>query len=229
MLPLAHLLLRPSSLSHAARRPFFTLPDLSNLSPFSQPSGSEPEPQTYHERKILPYKQSQLYNVVTDVDSYPHFLPFCISARALRRVPASDDKPLTMQAEMTVGFLSFKESYISDVTCLPNRSVEIAASSSTPLFRTLNTVWRFQPASSDSPHPSSRPPLSGPSSSAIASHNSQDAAEDKGPTLVTLDLAFSFANPVHAAVSAAFFGQVSKMMVKAFEERCLIVYGPGEQ
>jgi len=52
---------------------------------------------------------------------------------------------------------------------------------------------------------------------------------DSGPTLVTLDLAFAFANPVHAAISAAFFGQVSKMMVNAFEERCLEVYGPGRK
>jgi coenzyme Q-binding protein COQ10 len=48
-----------------------------------------------------------------------------------------------------------------------------------------------------------------------------------GPTLVTLDLAFAFSNPVHATISAVFFGQVSKLMVKAFEERCMEVYGPG--
>lgn len=48
------------------------------------------------------------------------------------------------------------------------------------------------------------------------------------PTLVTLDLSFAFANPVHAAVSATFFGQVSKMMVQAFEERCLDIYGKGK-
>jgi hypothetical protein len=33
-------------------RAFFTLPNLSSLSPF--PSTNEPEPQTYHERKIFP-------------------------------------------------------------------------------------------------------------------------------------------------------------------------------
>lgn len=53
------------------------------------------------------------------------------------------------------------------------------------------------------------------------------AAGDDNPTLVTLDLSFAFANPVHAAVSATVFGQVSKMMVKAFEERCLEIYGEG--
>ncbi|KAI0732807.1 dehydrase and lipid transport-domain-containing protein [Fomitopsis betulina] len=222
MPPLAHHLLpRPSSLA-CARRPLFTLPDLSKLSPFSQPDS----PQTYNERKILPYQPSQLYNVVTDVASYPEFLPFCVSAHVLSLVPASADKPLTMQAEMSVGFLSFKESYVSDVICRPNQSVEVTAASSTPLFRTLKTVWQFQPASPNSPHPTSRPSLPGPSSSVEAS---QGGGDDNGPTLVTLDLAFSFSNPVHAAVSSAFFGQVSRLMVKAFEERCLEVYGPGEK
>jgi coenzyme Q-binding protein COQ10 len=51
--------------------------------------------------------------------------------------------------------------------------------------------------------------------------------DDDCPTLVTLDLEFAFANPMYAMVSATFFGQVSKLMVKAFEERCLEVYGSG--
>ncbi|KAH8988709.1 hypothetical protein EDB86DRAFT_3065557 [Lactarius hatsudake] len=48
-----------------------------------------------------------------------------------------------------------------------------------------------------------------------------------GPTVLSLDLAFEFANPLHGAVSGAFFGKVSTLMVKAFEERCVKVYGPG--
>lgn len=72
------------------------------------------------------------------------------------------------------------------------------------------------------------PPLSGPAPDPPNADVATDHP-DKGPTLVTLDLAFSFSSPVHAAVSAAFFGRVSKMMVSAFEERCLDLYGPGEQ
>lgn len=93
------------------------------------------------------------------------------------------------------------------------------AASSTPLFKTLNTIWRFQPASAQSPN--STAALSMPNETPTA------AAGDDNPTLVTLDLSFAFANPVHAAVSATVFGQVSKMMVKAFEERCLEIYGEG--
>ena len=58
-----------------------------------------------------------------------------------------------------------------------------------------------------------------PSTGSVASPH-----DDNSPTLVTLDVSFAFASPVHAAVSAAFFGQVSKRMVEAFEERCQEIY-----
>jgi len=227
---------------HVNRRTLFSLPDLSSLSPFSG-SGSgngAQDPQTYHERKILPYKKSELYNIVVDVESYPRFLPFCTDTRVLSRSPfvtkGGNKSAIKMQAELTVGFMAFTESYTSDVTCIPNLSVEAVASSSTTLFKNLSTVWSFQPASSRSPHSSKQAPLSAPTRSNAHSRtftstttDSEDPeSSDNGPTLVTLDLTFCFANPVHAAVSAAFFGQVSRMMVGAFEERCLEIYGPGE-
>ncbi|PCH40914.1 hypothetical protein WOLCODRAFT_117922, partial [Wolfiporia cocos MD-104 SS10] len=225
MPPLAHFASR--CCRSPVKRSLFTLPDLSSLSPFSESNGNNQQPQTYHERKILPYKPSELYNLVADVDSYPQFIPFCLSARVLSRTPTSAESPGAMQAEMTVGFYSFKESYVSDIKCRPNESVEVVAASSTPLFRSLSTVWRFQPASPQSPHLSSKPPLSTAPSTTEAPARTGAQSPDSGPTLVTLDLAFSFANPVHAAVSATFFGQVSKMTVKAFEERCMEIYGPG--
>jgi coenzyme Q-binding protein COQ10 len=77
--------------------------------------------------------------------------------------------------------------------------MQAVAASSTPLFKMLETTWCFQPTTS--------------------------SLDDTGPTLLSLDLAFEFANPVHAAVSSAFFGKVSTLMVKAFEERCVKVYG----
>lgn len=49
---------------------------------------------------------------------------------------------------------------------------------------------------------------------------------DTGPTLVTLDLRWSFANPNHSLASGMFFGGFSGLMVKAFEKRCLYLYGP---
>ncbi|KAI0722624.1 dehydrase and lipid transport-domain-containing protein [Earliella scabrosa] len=209
-------------------RQLFTLPDLSSLSPFSGQDGNDSGQQVYHERKIFPYTQKQLYELVADASSYPRFLPFCTGARVLNQQPhPSDHGRLNMDVELTVGFMSFQETYVSKVVCRPYESVEAVAASSTPLFKSLNTIWRFQPASRQSPHPAS------PSLAAQNRDPAEGAAEPASvggasPTLVTLDLSFAFANPVHAAVSATFFGQVSKMMVKAFEERCLEIYGQGK-
>ncbi|KAG0709593.1 hypothetical protein DFH29DRAFT_978479 [Suillus ampliporus] len=188
----AHLMLRVKG--------FFTLP---NFSPF--PDSDEPSAtQTYHERKIFPYGRRDLYNLVADVGSYPSFVPYCTGSRILEQ-RVGQDGVVTMDAELMVGFFAFKESYVSRVTCRPCESVQVT-STSTPLFKTLQTVWRFQPASSTRGWPFS---------------------PDAGPTLVTLDIAFAFENPLHSALSAKFFGNVSKLMVQAFEERCLAVYGSG--
>lgn len=75
------------------------------------------------------------------------------------------------------------------------------ASSSTPLFKTLETSWKFEPV--------------------------VDAPEGKESTLVKYDITFAFANPLHAVISAKFFGEVSGLMMRAFEDRYEEVYGLG--
>lgn len=142
------------------------------------------------------------------MQSYHLFVPFCTQSRILTR-STDGQQILHLDAELTAGFLSFTESYVSKVTCIPFESVQVTlcvfyqdaslmhrqavASSSTTLFKSLSTTWRFQPLDSK--------------------------------TLVTLDLTFAFQNPLHAAVSTSFFGQVSERTVKAFRERCYHVHG----
>ncbi|KAF8494196.1 dehydrase and lipid transport-domain-containing protein [Russula emetica] len=206
--------------NHAQRRHLFNLPNLSPFTP-SLPGGLEP--QTYHERKTLPYTRRQLYAVVSDVDSYASFVPFCTHSRVIRPL-APTPTPATpnaqqMEAELTVAFLAFTERYTSRVTCVPCESVKAVAESATPLFKNLETTWHFHPASST--HRSN----DHPTRSTTPSQSQPLAPEDVGPTVISLTLSFAFANPVHAAVSKAFFGRVSGLMVKAFEERCSKVYG----
>lgn len=67
------------------------------------------------------------------------------------------------------------------------------------MFKTLETIWKFETA--------------------------VNASGGKESTLVKYDIAFAFANPLHAAISAKFFGQVSGLMMRAFEDRCGEVYG----
>jgi len=206
------------------RRHLFKLPDLSSFSPPSLPGITKP--QTYHERMVLPYTRRQLYAVVSDVASYSSFLPYCTHSRVLGPLTpaptAATPNAQQMEAELTVAFLTFTERYTSLVTCVPCESVRAVASSGTTLFKTLETTWRFQPAPA---HPNNAMPVHSRSPSVEAN----TVPDDIGPTLLSLELSFAFANPVHAAVSSTFFGKVSTMMVKAFEERCLKVYGPGRE
>ena len=72
------------------------------------------------------YNEKELYAVVADVASYPKFIPFCTGSRidALALERAMQGKTV-VDAELTVGFLSFKESYVSSVTCIPFKSVQV--------------------------------------------------------------------------------------------------------
>jgi len=119
------------------RRTLFSFPDFSPYSPY------EPKSQTYHEERVLPYGPSrihriphsfpwksysakEIYAVVADVASYPKFVPFCtgstIDKSALAR--AMHEKTV-LDAELTVGFMNFSESYVSTVTCIPYTSVQV--------------------------------------------------------------------------------------------------------
>lgn len=73
------------------------------------------------------YSCSQLYNIVSDVKSYPRFVPYCTDARILSATQAQErsDNPVELDAELTVGFLTFQEKYISRVVCKKNESVEV--------------------------------------------------------------------------------------------------------
>ena len=78
------------------------------------------------------YKTRDLYDIVTNVNSYPQFLPFCTGARVLSTTPLDERHGnaagVKMEAEMTVGFMSFTETYTSEVTCIPYQSVEVSFS-----------------------------------------------------------------------------------------------------
>ncbi|ESK97605.1 coenzyme q-binding protein coq10-like protein mitochondrial-like protein [Moniliophthora roreri MCA 2997] len=195
----------PAGVSLHLRRSFFSAP---SFSPFNN------DVQRYSERKIFPYHEKQLFEIVANVSQYPRFIPFCTECRILSSPNEGRHgvDPYTMEVELTAGFMSFTESYVSKVTCIPFKSVEAVATSSTPLFKNLSTIWRFQPVSPNTQHP--LPPSN---------------VRGSNPTLVTFDLVYAFSNPIHAAVSSAFFGQISKQTIAAFEKRCIEVYGRGSR
>lgn len=66
---------------------------------------------------------------MANVDAYNSFIPFCINSQVLsstNKTRGNGLLPVTMmEAELTVGFMAFKESYVSNVTCVPHESVQV--------------------------------------------------------------------------------------------------------
>lgn len=221
------------------RRTLFSLPDITKLANLASAEegetlDSDRDLQRFHSRKILPYSQAQLYSIVANVPSYSSFIPFCtastiVSRRDGRRQEGkwqSDDRPFDVDAELVVGFGGMEERFISRVEGRPFESVTATAAKKSPMFKSLVTTWSFSPASELSPH-SSASPLP-PSENSDRPPNSSNTDPHTGPTLLTIDLAFAFVNPLHRIASQAVLPKVSEKMVEAFEQRCLDVWGRGK-
>ncbi|KAH9814941.1 dehydrase and lipid transport-domain-containing protein [Melampsora americana] len=176
----------------------------------------------YKETKRMPYSKEQLYQVIADVEAYPHFVPYCVASNLLSHRPLKSNVELLKQetnrlkpwvqggyagethmleSELVVGFKTFEERYTSYVECRKWEMVKASASHSS-LFKCLESTWTFQTPKENSSHQSS------------TSHSSD----------VSLHLAFAFASPLHAAIGEVFWKKISEKMVLAFENRLEQVY-----
>ncbi|KAK8845625.1 hypothetical protein IAR55_006341 [Kwoniella newhampshirensis] len=228
-------------------RTFFSLPDLTKLASLVPGQGGDgvevdAEQQKFYARKILPYSQAQLYSLIADVPSYSSFIPFCTSSTVLRPPTASPpdssrewsdwkpgSEPFEVRAELSVGFGGLEERYVSRVVGKPFESVTATASNQTPIFKSLITTWSFTPASSLSPHPSTSSAHTQSPAATRVPNSTTPSDPNVGPTLLTIDLAFAFLNPLHRIASQAVLPKVADKMVEAFEKRCMEVWGKGTQ
>jgi ribosome-associated toxin RatA of RatAB toxin-antitoxin module len=99
----------------------------------------EPSRKHYHERRLLKFSNEQLYKVVSSVENYKKFVPWCQESNVITKTSTG------IEAELVVGFGYFKERYISVVELTPPGKV-IATSKETSLFEYLRTEWRFSPS-----------------------------------------------------------------------------------
>lgn len=93
---------------------------------------------THAERKVVPYRPDQLFDLVADVGRYPEFLPWCVAAR----VRTHSETELV--ADLTIGFGPFRESFTSRVAL--ERPSRVRVRYENGPFRYLNNQWDFTPA-----------------------------------------------------------------------------------
>ncbi len=87
------------------------------------------------EQRILPYSQEQMFRLVSDIETYPEFLPWCLAARINRR------QGDVVWADMVIGFRMFRETFTSKVTLAAPRRIDVEYISG-PLRHMKNT-WQF--------------------------------------------------------------------------------------
>ena len=89
----------------------------------------------HHEKRILPFTADQLFELVSSVDRYPEFLPWCLASRITKR---DGD---VFYAELVIGFKMVRETFGSRVEFeKPNRI--IVEPTSGP-FRRMSNLWHF--------------------------------------------------------------------------------------
>jgi coenzyme Q-binding protein COQ10 len=89
----------------------------------------------HRERRVLPYTAEQLFELVSRVDRYPEFLPWCLATRITRR----DGN--VFYVDFVIGFRMIRETFGSRVeTERPDR---IAVERTRGPFRRMSNLWRF--------------------------------------------------------------------------------------
>lgn len=83
-----------------------------------------------------------VFKVIKDVSKYKEFVPWCVNSRIIPKIESSTDGNCEVFfAELSAGFLRFKDSYISKVTVYGQDRIEAEALDS-GLFNHLKSTWK---------------------------------------------------------------------------------------
>lgn len=91
----------------------------------------------HNETRSLPYTPEQMFDLVADVGSYAHFLPWVNSVRV-----RSDGKTETV-ADLLVGYKGIKESFTSRVH--KTRPTHVRVDYLDGPLKHLHNEWKFRP------------------------------------------------------------------------------------
>lgn len=92
---------------------------------------------TVRKSVLIWYTPEEMFSLVTDVERYPEFLPWCDHARVI----SEDDAG--MEAEVGINFKGIKQSFTTRNEHVPGREVRLHLVKGP--FSSLEGVWSFSP------------------------------------------------------------------------------------
>lgn len=92
----------------------------------------------HSEQRILPFTPEQLFKLVSDIESYPDFLPWCSGAYIRKR------EGNIIIADLVVGYKGMREKFTSIVTLDPNERISVEYGGGS--LKCLKCEWGFKPA-----------------------------------------------------------------------------------
>ncbi len=153
---------------------------------------------TVHKSVLIWYSAQEMFNLVTAVDQYPQFLPWCDHASVLSQTESS------MTAEIGIALGSVKQTFTTQnehsdhaVVGTDTPAKRVAMKLVSGPFSNLDGSWDFIPVG--------------------------DASQRACRTELRLN--YGFDNPVLAALVGPVFDKIAASMVDAFVKRADQVYG----
>ena len=90
----------------------------------------------HYEKRFVDHSPEQMFNLVSNVKSYPDFLPWCLGSRII----SNDDN--TLIADLIVGFQIYREKFRSKVILNKNKNIIQVYYEDGP-FKHLSNKWVF--------------------------------------------------------------------------------------
>lgn len=90
----------------------------------------------HSETKTLPYTSQQLFDMVSDIEKYPEFLPWCVACRI------KDKRNNIITADLIVGYKVIRERFTSKVTL--NEPNDILVEYLDGPMKYLHNRWQFR-------------------------------------------------------------------------------------
>ena len=94
----------------------------------------------HQERKTVPYNKDQMFNLVSDIDSYNEFLPWCNGSKIISREGHHDRDVII--ADLEIGYDQFIYTYRSEVHLFHDKT-KIHVKNLDGPFHYLDNNWNF--------------------------------------------------------------------------------------